>query len=256
MVKVWTLARTTLREMLREKVFFVVVIIAVALLGLSILLGAMSFAEQQRILADFGFLAIQIALMGVALFTGAFLLAKEVEKQTCLLILSRPVSREQFLLGKIGGVLLLNFLLVLSLGLLMAILLNVWTSPQVVISFVEICFSLWLESTVVLCIVICLSLIVRPVLALSMGFVVFLLGHWLADLTYFAEKSKEVLFIEIVKILHWVTPNFFKVNWKSYYFLQKGIPLEQVGWMTVHLCGWVFLLILVSNFLFRRKDIV
>ena len=91
MYKVWTLARTTLREMLRERVFMVAVLVAIALLGLSFLLGALSFAEQRKILTDFGFLAIQISGLGISLFSGAYLLAKEIEKQTCLLILSRPL---------------------------------------------------------------------------------------------------------------------------------------------------------------------
>lgn len=101
MYKVWTLARTTLREMLRERVFMVAVLIAIVLLALSFLLGALSFAEQRKILADFGFLAVQISGLGVSLFAGAYLLAKEIEKQTCLLILSRPVTRSQFILGKL-----------------------------------------------------------------------------------------------------------------------------------------------------------
>ena len=116
MAKVFTLAKTTLQEMLREKVFSIVLLIAVALLGLSFLLGALSFAEQRKILADFGFLAIEIGLLGVSLFSGSYLISKEIEKQTCLLILSRPVSRQQFILGKILGVVALTTLLLFSWG--------------------------------------------------------------------------------------------------------------------------------------------
>ncbi|WP_413944131.1 ABC transporter permease [Bdellovibrio sp. HCB-162] len=256
MGKVWALAKTTLREMLREKVFLVVVLIAVALLALSFLLGALSFAEQRKILTDFGFLAIQVAALGVSLFSGSYLLAKEIEKQTCLLILSRPVSREQFILGKIFGVLALNTLLLTALGVLLWVLLGLWKEPNLWLSFVEICLSLWFESAVILCLVICFSLIVRPVLALGAGFMVFLLGHWLGDLSFFAEKSKEELFIQAVKVFHWITPNLYRMNWKSAYFLENGIPAQNVGWMLAHMTGWGILLILATNFFFRRKDIV
>lgn len=256
MSKVWALARTTLREMLRERVFLVVVLLAIALLGLSFLLGALSFAEQRKILADFGFLAVQIAGLGVSLFSGSYLIAKEVEKQTCLLILSRPVSREQFILGKILGVLALNTILIFALALVLWGLLGLWKEPQVWLSFFEICLSLWFESAIILCWVICFSLIVRPVLALGAGFMVFLLGHWLGDLTFFAEKSKEEVFIQAVKLLHWITPNFYRMNWKSSYFLDTGIPTENILWMLAHMIGWALLLILAANFFFRRKDIV
>lgn len=256
MAKVLTLARTTLREMLRERVFFVVVLLAIALLGLSLLLGALSFAEQRKILADFGFLAIQIAVLGVSLFSGSYMLAKEIEKQTCLLILSRPITRNQFLLGKIFGVVALNTILMSALAIVLWVLLGLWKESNLWITFAEICLSLWFESIVVLAAVICFSLIVRPVLALCAGFILFLLGHWLADLSYFAEKSNEAVFVKIVKVLHWITPNLYKLNWKSAYFLEHGISVQNVLWMIAHMTGWFVLLILVANFFFRRKDIV
>ncbi|XGC81560.1 ABC transporter permease subunit [Bdellovibrio bacteriovorus] len=256
MAKIWALGRTTLQEMLREKFFLVVLFIAALMLGLSFLLGALSFAEQRKILTDFGFLSIQVALQGVSIFAGAFLIAKEVEKQTCLLILSRPVSRPQFLLGKILGVLGLNTLLLLFLSVLLFFLLGLAKTPGLLISFVQICLSLWLESAIILGCVIAFSLLVRPVLALASGVMVLLLGHWLNDLSFFAEKSKEALFIQTVKVLHWITPNFFKMNWKSAYFLENGIPNQNVLWMLAHSFGWLVLLILISNALFRRKDIV
>lgn len=256
MAKVWTLARTTLREMLREKVFFVVILLAIALLGLSLLLGALSFDEQRKILADFGFLAIQIAVLGVSLFSGSYMLAKEIEKQTCLLILSRPISRNQFLLGKIFGVVALNTILLSALASVLWVLLGLWKEPKLWMSFTEICLSLWFESIVILSAVIWFSLVVRPVLALCAGFILFLLGHWLGDLSYFAEKSGEAIFVNVVKGLHWITPNLYKLNWKSAYFLEKGIATQDFLWMIAHMTGWFIILILIANFFFRRKDIV
>lgn len=256
MVKVWVLAKTTLREMLREKVFMIVVFIAAALLGLSFLLGALSFDEQRRILADFGFLAIQVAMLGVSLFLGSYLISKEIEKQTCLLILSRPLSRGQFILGKMCGVLALNTLVMAALAVVLFALLSLWKAPAVVVTFAQICLSLWFESAVILGIVISLSLIVRPVLALAGGIMFFILGHSLEDLTFFANKSQDEGFIQVVKVLHWVSPNFYRMNWKSAYFLDNGLPAGSIWWMLSHMVGWLLLLILIAQFLFKRKDIV
>ena len=242
--------------MLREKVFLVVVVIAVILFAFSILLGALSLAEQRKILADFGFLGIQVALLGVSLFSGAWLIAKEIEKQTCLLILSRPITRDQFILGKILGVLALNIILVFALGILLWLMLGLWSEPKLWITFAEICLSLWMESAVILCLVIGLSLVVRPVLALSSGFSIFMLGHWLEDLAFFAQKSKELVFVNTVKALYWLVPNLHRLNWKSDYFLENGISFQNVLWMLAHMTGWFLIYLLLTNFAFRRKDIV
>ena len=61
MKKVMVIAKTTLQEMIRERLFIVVIFMAAVLFGVSLLLGALSFREQQRILANLGFTAIEVA---------------------------------------------------------------------------------------------------------------------------------------------------------------------------------------------------
>lgn len=254
MFKVLTLASTTLREMLRERIFIVFAMIAVALIGLSVVLGALTFAEQKRIMTDFGLAAIHIASVAISLFVGAYLLAKEIEKQTCLLILSRPITRNQFILGKLLGIVAINTILIFILGLVLSLLIQL--SSQNMLAYIKILISLWLESSVLLLFAIMLSLVVRPMLALGGGFIVYFLGHWLGDLSFFAEKSKDEFVILLVKGLHYVTPNFYKMNWKADYFVDNGVPAELFLWMSAQMVAWIFIVLFLTQFLFRRKDIV
>ncbi len=253
MYKVYRLTRNTFLEMLHERLFLVVIVLAIFLIALSFLLGALSFDEQKKILADFGFLAIQISGLGISLFSGAYMIHREIEKQTCLLMLARPVTRNQFFLGKFFGVLALNTLLLVALGLVLRVLLGFsfpWTS------FGQILLSLWFESAVILAFVLAASMMVRPVLALALGFCLFLWGHWLGDLAYFAKKMGSEFSIQLVQFLGWISPNFHQMNWKSYFFLQNGVPTDSVMWMIPHCVGWIIVYLLMGQFLFRRKDIV
>jgi ABC-type transport system involved in multi-copper enzyme maturation permease subunit len=256
MDKVATIATTTLRELLREKVFMVALVFALVLQLLTILLGSLSISEQLKIVTDFGFLAIHLALLGSSFFFGSYLISKEIEKQTCLLILSRPVSRTQFLLGKMLGVLFLNTILELILAGFLSILISLWDFPQQVVHFLQIGFGLWIESCVILCLVVCLSMLVRPLLALSGGFVFFLLGHGLENIKFFAEKSQDAIFLNFARALEWLSPNFYRINWKSYYFLVNGIDITQFQAGLLQMFGWAGLLFLFANFFFGRKDIV
>ncbi len=253
MKKVFVIAVTTLREMIRERLFLIVVFIAIVLFGISLLLGALSFSEQQRILANLGFTAIEVASVGISLFAGAFLISKEIERQTLLLVLARPISRDQFLMGKVSGVLALNTLLILSLGTVLYILLG--TSPSF-LNFFTILLSIWFEAAIALSLVIFFSVIVRPILALLMAFGLLMLGEWIPDLQFFADKSKDQFFINAVKGVTWVTPNLFRFNWKSYYFLDLGFDRQDVVWMIAHSFGWALIVFVFACLIFRRKDIV
>lgn len=253
MRKVFVIAKTTFQEMIRERLFIVVIFMAALLFGISVLLGALSFSEQQRILADLGFTAIEVASVGISLFAGAFLISKEVEKQTLLLVLARPISRDQFLMGKVSGIIALNTFLVAALGVILYFLLE--TAP----SFANLCVilaAIWFKALIALALVIFFSVIVRPVLALLMSFGLLLLGEWIPDLQFFAEKSKDVFFINAVKTLTWTTPNLFRFNWKSYYFLELGFDTQDILWMISHSAGWILVVFVVACIIFRRKDIV
>ncbi|RYZ83718.1 MAG: ABC transporter permease, partial [Proteobacteria bacterium] len=173
MKKVFVIAKTTLQEMIRERLFLIVVFIAAILLGLSILLGALSFSEQQRILANLGFTAIEVASVGIALFSGAFLISKEIEKQTLLLVLARPITRDQFLMGKVCGIIALDTLLVVLLGLILYGLLGTSVSFM---NHLVIMASLWFEAMIALSLVIFFSVVVRPILALLMSFGILMVG--------------------------------------------------------------------------------
>lgn len=253
MKKVFVIANTTLQEMIREKLFIVIIFMAAILFGISLLLGALSFSEQQRILSNLGFTAIEVASVGISLFAGAFLISKEVEKQTLLLVLARPISRDQFLMGKVSGIITLNTLMVVALGVVLYILLG--ASPDL-LNLVTILSSIWFEALIALSLVIFFSVVVRPILALLMSFGILMLGQWIPDLQFFAEKSKDLFFINAVKVVTWVTPNLFRFNWKSYYFLESGFESQDVVWMVAHSAGWTLIVFVFACLIFRRKDIV
>lgn len=253
MRKIFIIAQTGFREMIREKFFLVVVFVAVLLLLISMLLGELSFNEQQKIMADIGLAAIQLAAIGVALFTGSYMLTREIEKQTCLLTLSRPVTRFEFMMGKFFGIVMLIFLMTMSLCLGLSILMG---QSKFIIDIFLIGINLALESFVVLAFVLWGSIFLRPVLAVMSGFVLFFLGHWLEDLKFFATKSKNPAFQFFSDICQWAVPNFYKFNWKNYFFLESGVDAKSFLVMSAHYIAWIGIYLIFANHLFRRKDIV
>jgi Cu-processing system permease protein len=253
MRKIQVIAMTTFRELIREKFFLVIVFVAIFLIALSVLLGELSFDESQKILADIGLTAVQVASLGIALFTGSYMISREIEKQTCLLMLSRPITRTQFLLGKFSGIVLLISLLNVTLPLALLALLNRW---DLFPHMAEIILSVWLEALVVLALVFMFSVVLRPVLSVMVGVVAFLCGSWLEDMSYFAKKTHDTFFTAASEGIKWILPNFYRFNWKNYFFLEKGLPSADIGQLVLHYVPWIVMLLVISIVIFRRKDIV
>ena len=120
---VFVIAKNTFREVIRDRILYSLVVFALLLVLLSLSLGQLSFDENIRLSANFGFTGIHISAMALAVFIGSTLVAKEIEKQTILTLLARPISRAQFIMGKALGLMAVVNVVVLSLGLILSIFL-------------------------------------------------------------------------------------------------------------------------------------
>jgi ABC-type transport system involved in multi-copper enzyme maturation permease subunit len=96
-------AATTVREAVRNRILYALLAFAVALIGTGVLLSTLSYVEQERILQDVGLAAIRLFGLGLAVFAGVGLLHREVERRTVHTVLSKPLTRTEFLLGKYAG---------------------------------------------------------------------------------------------------------------------------------------------------------
>jgi ABC-type transport system involved in multi-copper enzyme maturation permease subunit len=249
-----TIALTTFRELIRQKLIHVAFFIALILFALSFLLGSLSFDEQTRILVHFGFSSIQLAVVGISLFIGTHLLPKEIERQTCLIVLSRPIDRAQFYIGKFLGVALINLTIVLILTSVLFLACGLSFSPVV---FFMIGLGAYFESLILLAVAFLGSLVLRPAIALFMTVGIFLLGNWLNDLLYFSEKSSNPASIFFGRVVHQVLPQLYRTNWRSLYILEnKLLSGDEFFGVTMHVFGWTLMLLVIGTFVFRRKDLV
>ena len=91
------------RESVRDRVPLTIVGFGVLLVAASYLISQMTAGQDLKIIKDLGLAAISILGLLIAVFIGIGLVAKEVERRSIYSLLSKPVTREQFLLGKYLG---------------------------------------------------------------------------------------------------------------------------------------------------------
>ena len=123
LVRVWTIATNTFVEATRQKVFLIVLIVCIIILAISRLFTQFTFEDQLKIIKDIGLAVITIGGMLIAILLTAQLLASEVENRTIYTILSKPVWRLEFLLGKFFGMLILLLVSVALMSLVFTFVL-------------------------------------------------------------------------------------------------------------------------------------
>ncbi len=129
--RIYAITINTVTELTRLKVFYVLLVFGLVLIGSSIFMAQFSFQQEFQILKDVSLGAISIFTSLLAIVATARLLPQDLEDRTLYTILAKPVPRFEYVLGKIGGVLLLLAISTMVMGA--AFLLVLYTREQSVV---------------------------------------------------------------------------------------------------------------------------
>lgn len=251
---VWVLALNTYREVIRDRILYALILFAILLIGLSLALGQLSFAEQARISANFGLSAIHLCAVALAVFVGSNLVTKEIEKKTIMTILVRPIGRSQFILGKALGLTMVIVTMIAGLALVLALVF--WGLGKPVDGrFGLVLGGLLAEALVLLGVTLVFSMITKPLLVVCFAVGVFLIGHWQSSLQFFAEKDKGGGLDLVSTILRYTLPDLERVNWKDVVLYDQPIHLAAKAASAGYALAWFAFCVCVATMLFKRKDV-
>ncbi len=252
---IFVIAKNTFREVIRDRILYILFFFAVLVISMSLVLGQLSFGEQSRIAANYGFSGIQISMVVISIFIGCTLVRKELDKKTAFTLLARPVTRLQFLLSKILGFSFAVFCLLIGFCLILSgILLFLGFSFS--ITFMAVFWGIYLESLLLVCLSVLFSTFSGPFIAPSFTFGCFVIGHWVNDMKFFADKSDSDFFKIFVDIFRSVFPNLEKFNWRAFPIYGESISFYEVLMSTLYCFLWVLILISFSGLFLRKKDLV
>jgi ABC-type transport system involved in multi-copper enzyme maturation permease subunit len=115
-MKVFGIAINTYREAIRNRILYAVVAFGMVLVALSAFFGAVSIGNQADVIKDFGLFSLSFCGAVLTILSGVNLLHNEMAHKTVYNILSKPVSRWQFILGKQLGLALMVSVMVAFMG--------------------------------------------------------------------------------------------------------------------------------------------
>jgi ABC-type transport system involved in multi-copper enzyme maturation permease subunit len=126
-------ALSTFREGVRQPMFWFLLLIGLFLLTWSPFLPYFTFGEDLKMLKDLGYITIMFAAALFGVLTASLSISEEIEGRTAVTVMSKPISRRNFLLGKFLGILLGAGLMTVLLGwwLVWIILFKQWWDPPI-----------------------------------------------------------------------------------------------------------------------------
>ena len=101
--KLWGIITNCFIETIRQPIYGVLLLVTVGFLVLNVGLAAYTLGDDNKLLKDLGLSTLLMAGLFLSAFSASGILAREIENKTVLTVISKPVSRPLFLLGKFAG---------------------------------------------------------------------------------------------------------------------------------------------------------
>src|SRR5207245_2177869 len=186
--RIATIASNTFREAVRDRVLYNLIGFAVLLSGAAILVGQISIDIEKLVVINLGLTAVSLFGVVIAIFVGIGLVSKEIEKRTLYTVLSRPVRRWEFIVGKffgLAGTLVVNTFF-MALGVFGALFYVAHRFSGADSSIFIALYFIILQFLIICALALLFSSFSSPLLSAVFAFSLFIIGSFADDLRGFA----------------------------------------------------------------------
>jgi Cu-processing system permease protein len=241
------------RESRRNRVTVVVFAFAFVMIFSATVALEMTVATFGRVMTDLGLGVLSIITTFLTIFLGSGLIPREIERRTIFMVVSKPIGRSAFIVGRLLG----NVVTVFFVTALMAVLFfgQVLAAGSAIHSSQVVAVGGMALQVVLLTAIAFLfaSFSSQYVTAIS-STGLFFLGHLAPDLYQMAERSKAEALKPVLKALYYVLPNFDRLDFKARATYLEATSLTEFTASATYALGYSVALVAVACILFERRD--
>jgi ABC-type transport system involved in multi-copper enzyme maturation permease subunit len=259
-------AGAVFRESIRDRVPFGMVIFAALLMAASFLIAQLTAGQDMKIIKDLGLAALSVFGLLIAVFIGIGLVSKEVERKSIYGLITKPISREQFILGKYAG---LVFTLIANIAAMTLVMYGVlfymdriapaavrlsWPAPAMDPRLLIAVVLMLAELMVVTALALFFSTFSSPLLSTLLTLGVWTAGHFDDDLRQFNQVVDAPIAAWIAKGLYYVLPNLAPFDVKAEVVYGMPVAASHVAYTLAYAALYIGVLLLGAIAIFRRRD--
>ena len=252
--KIFTIAYYTFKEILKSKILFSVFMAGLGLMLVTYIATEFTYGVPERVALDFGLGMLSISSLAISLFLGVTLLSREIDSRTVYMVISRPVPRYAFILGKLLGLLGIQGLNVLLLSLMTLISVALLGGEISSLIYWAVGF-IFIESLLLLLVVVLISLIANNILSSLLSTIVLILGHAVKETQNLTFAKNHPSLKLLLEVYHFVLPGFYKLNLKEFILYKTKLPLEYLFSSLAYGITYSGFLLVMIILIFNRKNI-
>ena len=254
-MKIGAIAGITFKEAKRDRILYLLFFFAAVAILASRVLAILTVGDRVKIVKDVGLASISIFGVLMAVLIGTSLVYKEIDKKTIFTLLSKPLHRAEFILGKFFGLVLTLFVMTLGMSLIFLVIVYLHTFRIEWTMLVAIGY-IFLELVLITAVAILFSSFSTPILSSIFSLSFYLIGHLSWGLELLIKKMRAGTGRAVVQFLYMFLPDLENFNFKTE--VVHGLPIPAgifVYSFLYGICYTAFILGL-AILIFRRRDFI
>lgn len=254
MNKLFIVARYTFYEAVKSRLLFNVIFLGGAIILASFISSELTYGKPEKVAIDVGIGLTSIALKVIAVFYGVGIIQQEIETRSIYLVLSRPVSRTNYFLGRVLGMSALLFVNLVALSPFSLLSFSVM-GGEINSLMLWTLFFLFVESCLLLLLVVVLSLISSKVLAILVSISMYISGFVIETMLESNSFVQSGIFNKLLKVASAIFPNFARFNLKDLVLYEATVPSDYLYKTLLYAALYILGTIGIGSFLINRKNL-
>lgn len=246
------LARAGFIEARRNRVTVIVGAFALLLILMTTVVLNTTVFTLERVVTDFGLGVMSVLMVALTLFLSVGMLSREIERKTLFLVVSRPISRASFVLGRYLGVVLTLTLIWLIMGALYLSQVLLFEVP-ITSSMVASMLGVWVETLLLAALGLMFSSFSGQIVATVCMVGLYFIGHSAPDLYDLASRTPPAL-SAVVRAVYYLTPNLDRLDFRPQAAAQAPIDVGQALVSGGYSLAWTVLFLVAASAIFSRRD--
>jgi ABC-type transport system involved in multi-copper enzyme maturation permease subunit len=226
---IWTIAKNTYREIVRDRLLYGILVVALLVTASSFFLGTISLGQDHRVIQNIGLASIHVFAVFICIFVASNAMYHDIERRALYLLLPKPISRAQYVLGKFAGLTLLLLTTLLLLGGLF-ILGTVFIDKSLILGALMVLSYSFVEISLLIALAMLFATFAAPLNASLYTLALFIIGHSTSSLKEYLATNGSVVSQQIVGYCYYLLPNLEKFDIRQAVLYNVHTSPEAVIW--------------------------
>jgi len=257
MIRVGAVAWNTFREAVRDRVLYNLVFFALLMMASAIFMGQISLEIETIVIITVGLSAVSAIGLLIAVFTGVGLVSKEIDKRTLYALLSKPVRRWEFLVGKFGGLVLTLAVntVAMAVGLFLALLCVKHSLERGDAAVFVAVYFIWLKIAIVISLALLFSCFTSQLLAILFTAGLYIAGLFVAEMRNLSGSKLAPITQTFFSWVSYVLPNFENFNVMAAAAHGRSVPGALILQNTAYAILYCGIVLTAATVVFSRRNL-